>query len=264
MSRFLPPPRFHLAPPIDDVVWIEIDEPRVDTTRTEQGLGRERVFVSEAREPWRHSDQGQKLGEVSADMFSSDKLWDLLLQLRLIGTALIVVNAWRVVVDQSERARHGISQIRPKPTVRVSGHRHEEWMAYMATQSANIGGAAEAIEHPPRVAPGDTNLARNAEAKRLIGEDIDDPSKLRNLIGVELAVAIGAGDTVDTGRIQASNILTEDSFVKPVVLIKRGRDRRPNAVQIVMGQPLRHRDRCFSRHPLSAGSLSARSPARLI
>lgn len=132
-------------------------------------------------------------------------------------------------------------------------------MANVGAQNVDIDGVAEAIEHPKRVAPGDTNLARDAEAPCLIGEDIDDPPILLKFIRVELAVAVGAGDAVDAGGMEASNILAEDPFVKPILPNNRGRDRRPNAVQIVTRQPLRHRDRRFRCDPFFSGSPSAMS-----
>ena len=199
------------------------------------------MLAGEVAQLRRAAGQGEELADIGPHVLGADEVRHLARQHGIVRAVLVVVDARRVVVDERERFGHGAADILPEGMVGLGGHGHEEGVADMGAQDAAARGVGRAVDHAPRIAPGNADLGGDAESLRLIGEDIDDPLELVQLDGIELAVAIGGVDAMDACGMQPAHVLAQDGCVEAVVLIERRGDRGPDAVQVLARQAIPHR-----------------------
>src|SRR5947207_13897951 len=109
---------------------------------------------------------------------------------------------------------------------------------------------AKAVEHTARVAPGDANLGRNAEPLGFVREDIYNTLELVEFDRIELAIAIGGVDAMHAGGVQATQVLAKNTLVEAIVVVKRRRDRRPDAMKVFARQSHMHRRASDHRGPI--------------
>ena len=121
-------------------------------------------------------------------------------------------------------------------------------MADVSAEDSLVGREPESVEHTTCVRPSDADLCRDAEFPRLVAECRDDGSKLVDLDGVELPVAIGRVDAVHAGGVEPPDVFAKHALVEPVIRIEGRGDGRPHAMQVLTGYPLGHQGAGLHRH----------------
>src|SRR6266511_2192760 len=261
--RQIPVLMLHLLVPLNHIARIEVHEPRVDSSRAEHSVGHKGVLARKVAELWRVLHECEKLWEISSDVLGADQIRDRLLEERVIRSSLVVMHARRVVVNQREPFRHGLTNIFPEGAIRLWSHRHKKGMADVSAQNSALARITEPIKHSARVAPCNAHLSRHTEPLGFIREHVRDTFEFVEFDRIELPIAIGGVDAMHASGVQAPHVLAEDALVESIVVIEWCRNRSPDAMKIFAGQAFVHWGDLAHYCPLEFGGTASPQNLRL-